>query len=61
MLSVFDGVSPNGQWRLFAIDDNSGDYSSVSGWALDFTWADTQSPTGTVNVNGGAATATARR
>ncbi len=29
---------------------------SVSGWSLQFTWADTLSPTGFVSVNGGAAT-----
>ena len=55
-LAVFDGTSPNGEWRLFAADDTSADSTLVSGWSLQFTWADTLSPTGTVSVNGGAAT-----
>jgi subtilisin-like proprotein convertase family protein len=60
VLSVFDGLSPNGQWRLFALDDVNGDVTSIGGWSLEFTWADTLAPAGTVNVNGGAALATSK-
>jgi subtilisin-like proprotein convertase family protein len=55
-LSAFDGISPNGEWRLFFIDDTAGDVSTITGWSLEFTFADTQSPTGSVTINGGAAT-----
>jgi subtilisin-like proprotein convertase family protein len=54
-LTVFDGLSPNGEWRLFAMDDANGDLTTISGWSLDFTWADTLNPTGSVAINGGAA------
>ncbi len=54
-LSVFDGLSPNGEWRLFADDDAGGLITVINGWALEFTWTDTQNPTGTVQVNSGAA------
>jgi subtilisin-like proprotein convertase family protein len=38
-LSVFDGASPNGTWRLFAFDDNNNaTIGSISGgWSLDIT------------------------
>ena len=59
VLSVFDGISPNGQWQLWAQDDSSGNtLTTISGWSLSFTWADNQVPTGTVAVNGGAASTT---
>jgi subtilisin-like proprotein convertase family protein len=55
-LSAFDGISPNGQWRLFFGDDSAGDAGTISGWSLKFSFADTQSPSGSVNIDGGAAT-----
>jgi subtilisin-like proprotein convertase family protein len=58
VLSVFDGLSPNGQWRLYADDDNTDNLTVVKSWSLDFTWADNLVPTGTVNINGGAASTT---
>ncbi|MGH2595465.1 MAG: IPT/TIG domain-containing protein [Actinomycetota bacterium] len=38
-LSVFDGASPNGTWRLFVFDDNNNaTHGSISGgWSLDIT------------------------
>ena len=38
-LSVFDGASPNGTWRLFVFDDNNNaTIGSISGgWSLDIT------------------------
>ena len=54
-LSVFDGLSPNGQWRLFFHDDNVHDVSTITGWSLTFSFADTQPPTGSVTIAGGAA------
>jgi subtilisin-like proprotein convertase family protein len=32
--SVFDGVDPNGQWKLFVNDDFAGDTGVISGWDL---------------------------
>ncbi|MBF4762993.1 Ig-like domain-containing protein [Nocardioides islandensis] len=56
VLSVFDGQSPNGNWDLYAFNDAMEEPIVISGWSLEFTWADTLNPTGTVTVNGGAAT-----
>lgn len=53
-LSVFDGLDPDGAWRLYAIDDTGGLLSSIDGWSLVFSWEDTTSPIGTVSINGGA-------
>jgi subtilisin-like proprotein convertase family protein len=37
VLSVFNGVNPNGTWRLFIVDDCAGDAGSISGgWSLTF-------------------------
>jgi subtilisin-like proprotein convertase family protein len=32
--SSFNGVSPDGQWKLFIIDDESGDSGQLQGWEL---------------------------
>ena len=45
-LSTFDGADPNGTWRLFVMDDVSGDAGAIGGWALRIT-ADVD--TGTVD------------
>jgi subtilisin-like proprotein convertase family protein len=54
-LSVFDGIDPDGQWKLFGVDDQAGELVRLDGWALELSWEDTVSPTGTVVVNGDAA------
>jgi hypothetical protein len=37
-LSTFIGTNPNGDWRLFVVDDLGGDVGSIaSGWSLDIT------------------------
>jgi subtilisin-like proprotein convertase family protein len=37
-LSTFDGISPNGQWRLFVLDDNGWDTGAIAGgWSLEIT------------------------
>lgn len=37
-LSTFDGINPNGQWRLFIVDDAAGDTGSLAGgWTLEIT------------------------
>ncbi|MFM6511804.1 MAG: proprotein convertase P-domain-containing protein, partial [Microcystis panniformis] len=40
-LSVFNGSNANGTWRLFVIDDASGDFGSIDGgWSLNITTTD---------------------
>jgi hypothetical protein len=35
-LSTFDGINPNGQWRLFVLDDAGNDTGSIAGgWKLE--------------------------
>jgi subtilisin-like proprotein convertase family protein len=37
-LSSFNGLNPNGEWRLFVIDDSSNNAGSISGgWSIDIT------------------------
>jgi hypothetical protein len=54
-LSVFDGLDPNGTWSLYAVDDVITGETRLSGWSLEFSWADVQSPGGSIAVDGGAA------
>jgi hypothetical protein len=40
-LSVFNGVNPNGAWRLFVVDDAGADVGSIAGgWSLNIVTAD---------------------
>src|SRR5262249_53687608 len=40
-LAVFNGLNPNGTWKLFVVDDNGMDSGSIAfGWALDFQVGD---------------------
>jgi subtilisin-like proprotein convertase family protein len=39
-LDVFNGTNPNGQWKLYVVDDAVSDLSSLTnGWSLDITTA----------------------
>jgi subtilisin-like proprotein convertase family protein len=45
-LSNFNGFSPNGDWRLFVVDDAQNNAGSISGgWSLDITTVPTPPPT----------------
>lgn len=43
-LSVFDGTSAQGDWKLYVVDDDFGDTGSLGGWALTFTTDSAVSP-----------------
>ncbi len=73
-LNVFNGIAANGNWQLFAADDESGDVGSISdGWSLDITtstgtssWIGitsgaTGSGNGTINYTVAANTAATQR
>jgi hypothetical protein len=36
LLSAFNGMNPNGQWKLYVADDGAGDTGSMQGWSLQF-------------------------
>jgi len=45
-LSVFNGTSPNGVWRLYVVDDAAGQDGNIAGgWSLTVTTTDTLGPT----------------
>jgi subtilisin-like proprotein convertase family protein len=37
LLSLLNGESPNGTWRLYALDDDADDGGSIQGWQLVIT------------------------
>jgi len=40
LLSIFDGTTPNGSWRLFVFDDEGSDVGRIAnGWSLDIATA----------------------
>lgn len=52
---AFAGIAPNGTWRLYAVDDASGETGSISGgWSLSLTTttADVATTTTTVTTSG---------
>jgi subtilisin-like proprotein convertase family protein len=56
MSAYFDGVDPNGDWKLYIVDDTIGDAGSITQWALDLTsYPEYDNPTGIVLNNGAAA------
>jgi hypothetical protein len=59
LASAFNGVNPNGAWKLFVQDFEGGDYGTISGgWSLNVTAAAAPSaPTGQSGPTGQRATA----
>jgi subtilisin-like proprotein convertase family protein len=62
-LSVFNGTDPNGQWKLYVVDDSEGYRGVLGGWSLRITTNDpapsptptaTPTPTPTPTAGGGA-------
>ena len=43
-LDVFNGLAPNGAWRLYIVDDGSEDVGSLAGWVLTVTTTSTTPP-----------------
>lgn len=39
-LSIFNLTNPNGEWKLFAVEDGTGSTGSIGGWALTFETAE---------------------
>jgi len=67
-LNVFNGISPNGVWKLFVWDDGAGDAGSIAGgWSLSVTSpgggevADVTLPSAPTNVTGTAIDSTTIR
>ncbi|MDB5212429.1 MAG: hypothetical protein JWO86_356 [Myxococcaceae bacterium] len=45
-LAAFNGVSPNGDWSLYVLDDEAGDSGSITGgWSLSFSYPAITPPT----------------
>jgi hypothetical protein len=47
-LSAFHGVTPNGQWTLFAADLSGGGTAKLTSWSMDFALVPEPSLTGVV-------------
>jgi uncharacterized repeat protein (TIGR01451 family) len=39
-LSIFNLANPNGEWRLFALEDDSGSDGQIAGWSINIATAD---------------------
>lgn len=46
-LNVFNGLSPNGYWKLLVSDSAAGDTGVLTGWSIQVTY---QNPTGGINT-----------
>src|SRR6185436_20182954 len=54
-LAVFNGSNPNGVWKLFVVDDNTGDVGNIAGgWTVAITTTASITPQADVAVTGSA-------
>jgi hypothetical protein len=54
-LDVFRGADPNGEWRLYVLDQSANNFGSISGgWTIEIT---SGGPPSTVEASGGAISA----
>jgi subtilisin-like proprotein convertase family protein len=51
-LDVFNGTNPNGDWKLFIVDDESGNIGTMSGWSFDLTTSSSRSNNLTADFDG---------
>jgi subtilisin-like proprotein convertase family protein len=54
-LANLDGSPASGTWTLHAFDGSGADFGTLGGWSLDIDYNDTVAPSGTVTIDGGAA------
>jgi subtilisin-like proprotein convertase family protein len=55
-LAPFDGMNTGGTWELAIVDQAGGDEGSLAGWSIDIDYNDPSAPSGSVVIDGGAAT-----
>jgi subtilisin-like proprotein convertase family protein len=57
-LSIFNGGDPNGTWRLYVVDDASGDTGNIASWGILFSFDNNDHlniPAGAPDVTAGSA------
>jgi hypothetical protein len=52
--SYFDGIDPNGDWKLYVVDDAGVDAGSITQWALNLTAYPEYDNVGAITLNDGA-------
>ena len=53
-LNVFNGIDPNGDWKLYVVDDADQDVGQIAGgWTLNFTFVTTRTVTKIADTNDG--------
>ncbi|WP_027862205.1 Ig-like domain repeat protein [Marmoricola sp. URHB0036] len=59
LVNAFTGITPNGTWRLYVVDDNTGDVGSMAGgWSLALTTEAIAAPTTTAVTTSGTPSTT---
>jgi uncharacterized repeat protein (TIGR01451 family) len=56
-MSIFGGVDPNGEWKLYVLDDSNGDSGKIySGWSLAITTVTPVNPVADLAITGSVST-----